>query len=84
MGKLHNVTSVILSKVREYNLPYYKMVTNLTFYAIIKGGIMSDNTHFAAYIFYRGCVESLTVGIKNYGRVQRCEYCEKQRYVLSD
>lgn len=46
MGKLHNVTSVILSKVREYNLPYYKMVTNLTFYAIIKGGIMSDYTHF--------------------------------------
>lgn len=51
MGKLHNVTSVILSKVREYNLPYYKMVTNLTFYAIIKGGIMSDYTRFAAYIF---------------------------------
>mgnify|MGYP007091031241 FL=1 len=51
MGKLHNVTSVILSKVREYNLPYYKMVTNLTFYAIIKGGIMSDYTHFADYIF---------------------------------
>lgn len=47
MGKLHNVTSGILSKVREYNLPYYKMVTNLTFYAIIKGGIMSDYTHFA-------------------------------------
>lgn len=60
MGKLHNVTSTILSKVREYNLPYYKMVTNLTFYAIIKGGI------------------------KLYGRVQRWEYCEKQRYVLSD
>lgn len=40
MGKLHNVTSGILSKVREYNLPYYKMVTNLTFYAIIKGGIV--------------------------------------------
>lgn len=60
MGKLHNVTSVILSKVREYNLPYYKMVTNLTFYAIIKGGIIC------------------------YGRVQRWEYCEKQRYVLSD
>lgn len=59
MGKLHNVTSGILSKVREYNLPYYK-VTNLTFYAIIKGGI------------------------KLYGRVQRWEYCEKQRYVLSD
>lgn len=68
MGKLHNVTSAILSKVREYNLPYYKMVTNLTFYAIIKGG----------------CVESLPVGIKCYGRVQRWEYCEKQRYVLSD
>lgn len=51
MGKLHNVASAILSKVREYNLPYYKMVTNLTFYAIIKGGIMSDYTHFAAYIF---------------------------------
>lgn len=84
MGKLHNVTSVILSKVREYNLPYYKMVTNLTFYVIIKGGIMSDYTHFAAYIFYSGCVESLLVGIKCYGRVQRWEYCEKQRYVLSD
>ena len=61
---MHNVTSGILSKVREYNLPYYKMVTNLTFYAIIKGGIMSDYTHFAAYIFYSGCVESLPVGIK--------------------
>ena len=84
MGKLHNVTSAILSKVREYNLPYYKMVTNLTFYAIIKGGIMSDYTHFAAYIFYSGCVESLSVDIKLYGRVQRWEYCEKQRYVLSD
>ena len=84
MGKLHNVTSAILPKVREYNLPYYKMVANLTFYAIIKGGIMSDYTHFAAYIFYSGCVESLSVGIKLYGRVQRWEYCEKQRYVLSD
>lgn len=45
------------------------MVTNLTFYAIIKGGIMSDYTHFAAYIFYSGCVESLPVGIKLYGGV---------------
>lgn len=51
MGKLHNVASGILSKVREYNLPYYKMVTNLTFYAIIKGGIMSDYTHFAVLYF---------------------------------
>ena len=84
MEKLHNVTSGILSKVREYNLPYYKMVTNLTFYAIIKGGIMSDYTHFAAYIFYSGRVDSLPVGIKLYGRVQRWEYCEKQRYVLRD
>lgn len=69
MGELHNVASAILSKVREYDLPYYKMVTNLTFYAIIKGGIMSDYTHFAAYIFYSGCVESLSVGIKLYGGV---------------
>lgn len=45
------------------------MVTNLTFYAIIKGGIMSDYTHFAAYIFYSGCVESLSVGIKLYDGV---------------
>lgn len=69
MGKLHNVTSGILSKVREYNLPYYKMVTNLTFYAIIKGGIMSDYTHFAAYIFYSGCCEFLPIGIKLNGGV---------------
>lgn len=65
MGKLHNVTSGILSKVREYNLPYYKMVTNLTFYATIKGSIMSDYTHFAAYIFYSGCV-SLCLSVLNF------------------
>ena len=78
MGKLHNVTSGILSKVREYNLPYYKMVTNLTFYAIIKGGIMSDYTHLPPIVFIAGCVESLPVGIKLYGRVQRWEYCESR------
>lgn len=83
MGKLHNVTSGILSKVREYNLPYYKMVTNLTFYAIIKGGIVIILI-LPPIFFYSGCVESLPVGIKLYGRVQRWEYCEKQRYVLSD
>lgn len=51
-GKIAQCYKCDLSKVREYNLPYYKMVTNLTFYAIIKGGIMSDYTHFAAHIIF--------------------------------